>query len=332
MRSRYTKYDRKIRTVVFGFWAAIVLATFSYVVINPFFSYADAKYLSASVVDDSGATVYFSPGIEDATATFSLQKTGGSAGDSKIYDAKIVASNMPLNVSGKKIEISLPVGMIWVDDASSNADLKSQLDLSKGNNGIEKVGVDKTVLGYNFPYSGSRIYYIADGAVALAINVRVKVDVRVYATEIESAIKAKITVGNETEEGHLKVNVPTNYSTGGNFVSGSLNRYVKADNDYTSDFNSEKTIWFGYLNDAWYATQRLIKKVEIHFAVSNPAVQLKLTNTSSVYNLDTSDAANGNYVFSYNPEVANAMTMTMPYAVVVPSADSGITNFTVTET
>ena len=287
--------------------------------------------MTAEVVDDTGV-INFSPQYSDVTAQFSNQKVNGATSDSKIYDARIKLTNLPADVTGKKVEIKLPIGILWVDDASGSAELRSQLDTTKGNNGIEQVSLGVSpVLGYNFAGSGTRVYYISDGAVSLAINIKVKLDTKVNITEIESAISAKVYVGGSVEEAKVKVLAPTNASTGGTFISGDQTRYIKAGAEYTGNFDNEKNVWISYVN-GHYGTTRLIEKVEVKFRVSDPRVKLRSTSGSSAVNLDTSDSDNGNYTLTYRPSSIVSTSQSMPYAVVAPNLDSGISSFTVTET
>lgn len=332
MKSIRKKFGRQKKYASIGLFASIALMTFLYTnFINPLFSRAESHYMSAILVDDNGP-VDFSSQNSGATAQLSVQKVGGASGDSQIYDARISLTNLPTNVSGKKLEIKLPAGMLWVDNASGSAELKSQLDTTKGNNGIEKIALGiSPVLGYNFAGSGTNVYYISDGAVSLAVNIKVKLDSKIFITEIESAISAKLTVGSNVEEAKVKVEAPTNASTGGSFVGGDTSRYVKAGSSYRDNFDNEKNVYLGFLN-GYYATQRMIKKVEIRFHVTEPSVRLQSTSSSSTIRLDDSDASNGNYVFTYTPNAIGNNLQTLPYAVIIPSSDSDLSEFAITET
>lgn len=117
------KITGKNRNRIFG--AGILLALFllSFFILKPMIASAEAKYLHATITADNGE-VDFSPGIDDAVANFSYVRSGGFGAVSNIYDAKISIKNLPASgTTVKKLEIDLPIGMSWVDDASADKNL-----------------------------------------------------------------------------------------------------------------------------------------------------------------------------------------------------------------
>ena len=172
MRASRKKFQTT-RNLFLGFLALVTVATVAYInLVNPLFSQAASSYMTATITDDNG-TVDFSPGNNNAVATFSYMKVGSSTSDSKIYSVKITLTNLPTGKS-KSLKVTLPIGMAWVDDASGDNNLVSQLESP---NGITSESLNVApVLGYTFNRSGSRIYHILDSKPAIVVNIQVKAD------------------------------------------------------------------------------------------------------------------------------------------------------------
>lgn len=284
------------------------------VVAHPQFSHAESHYMSAVITGDNGE-VDFSPGISDAVVDFSYAKTAAHTANSKIYDAKITLNNLPITSGQKKASITLPVGMLWVDDASKDQNLLSQLDTSKGTNGVEKVALNQEpVLGYKFSNSGTRVYYFTEGSKAATINIKVRADSAVNLGYIENAIVAKVEVDNELEEAHVDVNVPTGVSIGGLFVASDPVNYVGAGSTFSINKDYIRTSRSHYVHTSYYTVTRLITRIRFTFHVDGKAT-IQLTSTDDEYSLDGSDAVNGNYVITYAPESAVTGNLTIPYSV-----------------
>lgn len=293
--------------------AAFVAVLFT-VVAHPQFSHAESHYMSAVIAGDNGE-VDFSPGISDAVVKFSYTKTSSQAASSKIYDAKITLNNLPITSGQKKASITLPVGMLWVDDASKDQNLLSQLDTSKGTNGVEKVALNQEpVLGYKFSNSGTRVYYFTEGSKAATINIKVRADSAVNLGYIEDAIVAKVEVDNELEEARIDVNVPTGASIGGQFAASSPTNYVGAGSTFSINKDLIRTSRSHYVHTSYYAVTRLITRIRFTFHVDGNAT-IQLTSTNDEYSLDDSDSVNGNYVITYTPESAVTGNLTIPYSV-----------------
>ena len=318
MKSIRRRCSKKLKSAIFGALAVIILATISYVnIINPLFSHAATTYMTATIIDDNGE-IDFSPGIDDAVANFSFTKSGTYGASSKIYDVKISLRDMPSNVD-KKLQITLPVGMYWQDDGANDANLSSQLDVNRGKNGIESVPVDaQPVLGYEYPNSGSRIYYFAPGSVALVVNLKVKVDSVIDIGYIEDAIKADFyTNGTITETARIDVNVPDGLSKGGRFYTASRKLYVKSGETYQTNDGYYRLIRSGHVIGQ-YDVKRLIKNTIFNFHVSDPAVKIALLNPGSTWSIDDSGAANGDYVITNTFTSASNGSITVPCAYVIP--------------
>ena len=174
---RLSRFNREQLKVVVFLFINITLITGLFFVVMPFLTHAESSYMTAIVVDDDGE-VNFSPNISGAVANFSYEKSGEWGFDSKNYSVKISLQNLPVGEGLEKlVRITLPVGMVWVDDASSDGNLLQSLDSSIDDDGIEDVALEvEPVLNYTFSGSGSRIYHITSGTSALAINVIVKAD------------------------------------------------------------------------------------------------------------------------------------------------------------
>ena len=280
-------------------------------------SYAESRYMSAVITGDNGE-VDFSPGISDTVVDFSYAKSAAQAADSKIYDAKITLNNLPITSGQKKASITLPVGMLWVDDASKDENLLSQLDTSKGTNGVEKVALDQEpVLGYKFSNSGTRVYYFTEGSKAATINIKVRADSAVNLGYIEDAIVVKTEVDNELEEAHVDVNVPTGVSIGGLFFASDPVNYVGAGSTFSINKDYIRSARSHHVHTSYYAVTRLITRIRFTFHVDGNAT-IQLTSTDDEYSLDDSDAVNGNYVITYAPESAVTGSLTIPYSVSFP--------------
>ena len=284
------------------------------VVAHPQFSHAESHYMSAVITGDNG-DVDFSPGQNDAVVKFSYVKTAAHSADSKIYDAKITLNNLPVTTGQKKVSVTLPVGMIWVDDASGDQNLLSQLDASKGNNGVEVVALDQApVLKYTFPNSGTRVYHLSEGSKAVTINIKVSADSMVNLGHIEDAIVVSLDADSEHEEASVDVNVPTGASIGGLFALPNPTNYVGAGSTFSANKDYIRSSRSNYVNGSYYSVTRLITKVKFVFHVDGKAT-LNLTTTSKRYTFDNSDAANGNYVITYKPDAASTGYFSIPYSI-----------------
>lgn len=293
----------------------ICLATAFYTtIIRPQLSHAEARYMTATITGENGE-VDFSPGISDAVVDFRYIKSGSHAADSKIYDAKITLNGLPVTSGQKEVLISLPVGMSWVDDASGDQNLLSQLDTSKGTSGVEKVALDHTsVLGYTFPNSGTRIYYLAEGSKAVTINIKVRADNKVCLGYIDNGIVAKANIGDESEESSVDINVPTGMSTGGLFVTSNPVNYVGAGSTFSLNKNYIRSSRSNYVMSSYYTVERLITKVKFSFHVEGKAT-IQSTATDEQFVFDDSDAANGNYTITYIPKAVTDGYFVIPYSV-----------------
>ena len=318
MKSIRRRRSKKLKSAIFGALAVIILAAISYAnIINPLFSRAATAYMTATIIDDNGE-IDFSPGIDDAVANFSFTKSGSYGASSKIYDVKISLRDMPSDVD-KKLQITLPVGMYWQDDGANDANLSSQLDVSRGKNGIESAPVDaQPVLGYEYPNSGSRVYYFAPGSVALVVNLKVKVDSVIDIGYIEDAIKADFYTNDTiTETARIDVNVPDGLSKGGRFYTASRKLYVKSGETYQTNDGYYRLIRSGHVIGQ-YDVKRLIKNTTFNFHVSDPAVKIALLNPGSTWSIDDSGAANGDYVITNTFTSASNGSITVPCAYVIP--------------
>ena len=327
MKSIRRRVSAKQRNSFLGFLALIALITISYInYINPLFSHAESQYMVATIVDDNGE-VDFSPGIDGAVADFSYVKVSNYLADSNIYDAKITLTNLPTSID-KQLKISLPVGMLWVDDASSDENLLTQVS------SIETIAVNQEpVLGYAFPKSGARIYHISDSAVALAVNIKVKADKLVAIGEIEEAIKAELTVGEENEVATVDVNVPTGYPAAGRFASTRSTMYVSAGQSFSANRDYAKTVRASYTAESYYDTERLVKKVVVTFHVSDTNVRIALVDgAASTYTLDSSDQNNGNYTLTWTASGKSSANLALQYTVLVPDDAADGSSFTISAT
>ena len=318
------KNTGKNRNRIFG--AGILLALFllSFFVLKPMIASAEAKYLHATITADNGE-VDFSPGIDDAVAKFSYIRSGAFGATSNIYSAKISLKNLPAaGTTVKKLEINLPLGMSWVDDASADKNLQTQLDASKGMNGIEKTAVGQAkVLDYTFKDSGKRTYYLLPGTESIAANIKVRLDTYVDLGYIENAIEASLTVDDYMETAKLDVNAPDNENIGGRFYTQNYTYYVKAGSYYGGTEGYNKLTYASYVASSTYTSgiydvKRLATQVRMHYHVNNVNAKIELTTTDAKYALDDSDAANGNYTLIYTPTVASNVSFYAPWKVWIP--------------
>ena len=300
-----------------GILAAFILL--SLFVVKPMIAGAEAKYLRATITADNGE-IDFSPGIDDAVANFSYVRSGGFGAVSNIYDAKISIKNLPASgTTVKKLEIDLPIGMSWVDDASADKNLQTQMDASKGTNGIEKKAVDQTpVLGYNFASSGKRTYYMQPGTESIAVNIKVRMDTHVDIGYIEDAIKATLTVDDYSETAKVDVNAPTNASASGRHYNANFSYYVKAGTYYSGNESYNKLTYASYAGGV-YDVQRLATQVRMYYHVNNPAAKIELNTTDTKYVLDDSGAAEGDYVLIYTPTTSTNVAYVAPWKIWVPA-------------
>ena len=308
----------KDKIIKVGILSAFLLFGFG-LALKPVFVGAESLYLRASIMDDNGV-VDFSPGIDDAVARFSYVRSGAFGATSNIYDAKITLRGLPAaGTTVKKLEIDLPLGMSWVDDASADKNLQSQMDTTKGTNGIEKTAVDQEkVLDYTFKDSGKRTYYMLPGTESIAVNIKVRMDTYVDIGYIEDAIKATLTVDDYTEVAKLDVDAYKNDSAGGKFYNANYTYYVKAGDYYGGNEGYNKLTYASYAGGV-YDVKRLALQTRMYFHVNNLNAKIELNTTDTKYVLDSSDAANGNYVLTYTPTVASNMSFYAPWKILIPA-------------
>ena len=319
MRSiRRARNWRFYRSFFFAFVAIFCVSAVYFGIIRPFTTRATAVYMSATIEADNG-TVDFSPGADNPEAAMSWVKYGAFGMTPKVYDAKVSLHDLPaLGVNEKSLTINLPIGMSWVDDASGDANLLSQLDSSCGTNGIEKTTIEhEPVLGYAFSTSGSRKYCLASGAEALSISFKVKVDSVIDLGYINDAIVATLKLDDFEETARLSVNDPAGASTPGIYFSGSFSKYIVPGSTYAGAEGYNKYIRANHAAST-YDVARLVTEVRLRLSVNNPAATIRLTTTDARYSLDDSDAANGNYVLTYRPGVASNASYYVPYSITFP--------------
>ena len=306
-----------------------VLALFGFLVFKPIIARAEAKYLHATIKADNGE-IDFSPGIDNAVADFSYTRSGSYGATSVIYDAKIAVNDLSSAESDvKKLTISLPLGMAWVDDASEDKNLRTQLDTSKGVNGIEKTSIDhEAVLGWTFADSGSRTYYMSDGTDAVTVNIKVRLDTVVDLTYIEDAITATLDLSDYSETAKVNVNAPTNESVGGAFFKGSFDHYVKAGTVYDGNENYNKLIRASYV-DGVYNVSRLVQEARLYLHVDKPEARIELSTDDTHFAIDDSGAADGDYVIYYRPTVASNAEFNAPWKITIPESMPGNTVVTI---
>ncbi|MBR6168648.1 MucBP domain-containing protein [Candidatus Saccharibacteria bacterium] len=331
MKSIRKKVGAKMRKLVFGAFALIVLSTIAYIgIINPLFSHAASQYISAVITDDNGS-VDFSPSVENALANFSYIKNGDRNADSKIYDVKIAIRNLP--ISTKKVVIKLPVGMIWVDDGASDENLRSQLNSSMGTNGIETTALeDAPILNYNYPDSGYRTYYLSEGTQAVTLNMKVKADMLIDMDYIENAIEAKLFIGEtEAEAAHLNVSVPNGRRTSGKFYQSNYNIYVLKGETHYSYEGYYRMIIGSYLIEQDHA-QTLFKEIKTVLTVDDPSARIVLMGNNPQYTMDDSRSSEGIYTITRKPSAAVNPAEAFPYAIVIPDNAPDGKIYTVTGT
>ncbi len=280
-------------------------------------AFAAGTYMTATLTDDSG-TVDFSPGIDDAVAQFSFKRSGTNGSISKIYDAKIILRNLPEN-HDKQLNVTLPVGMYWQDDGSSDSYLSTQLDTSKGARGINKIAVtDTPILGYNYPNSGTREYFLQRGTSAITLNFKIRADWVIDLDYIENAVLAQLFIdGEEAERAHIDVNDPDGRNTGGKFYSSNNRMYVNAGSTYQSDYNYYRLTRSGHVRNQ-YDVKRPYKQIIITYTIDDPAAEIVLTGTNTEFSLDNSRASEGIYVITRTTNYMHNGDFTIPYAIVIP--------------
>ncbi|MCQ2571284.1 MAG: MucBP domain-containing protein [Candidatus Saccharibacteria bacterium] len=305
-----------------AFVTVLSLAFLYGLIFKSMFAGAEALYLSGVVYDDNGEALFAAEG--NSAAEFSYVRSGSFGATSKIYDAKIRVSDLPASgVSEKKLTISLPVGMAWVDDASADKNLKTQLDTSKGANGIEKKSVDQApVMGYKFADSGERSYYMLAGTESMAVNFKVRLDTAVDLKYITDAIVAKLSLDNYSESIKIDVNAPTNESANGRFYTPTYTYYVTPGSVYDGNEGYNKLIRASYAGGV-YDVKRLALETRLYYHVDNPKAKIKLTTTDPRYSLDESGADNGDYVVIYKPTEASNMSFYAPWSVSIPEDVAG---------
>ena len=293
-------------------------------------TFANSTYMTAMITGDNGE-VDFSPGISDAVVDFSYKKNGSNGVISKIYDAKITLRNLPEDIE-KHLNVTLPIGMYWEDDAKNDNYLLSQLDMSKGTNGIDKTPVsNEPVLGYNYPNSGTRTYYFQRGTSAVTISIKVKADHVLDMGYIEDAIVADLYVGDEkVESAATDVSVPNGVTISGAFYSGGQTIYVNPGAVYQSDQGYYRLVRSAYVaGSGYYDVRRPYKSVILTLTVSNPDVGIRLTGTDTSFALDDSHSNEGIYVITRTMTSINTGELTIPYEFVVPESVEGGDSFTI---
>lgn len=307
------------QTIAFGLTIGLVVLSLVCVrIFNSAFLYADSRHLTATISGENGS-VNFSPGVNNAVVDFKYVKSGSYASDSKTYDAKIVIRDMPVNKANKELSIMLPIGMAWVDDASGDENVLSQLDVNN-HGGVETVNIGQTALDYNFPNSGKRIYHIMDDALSLTLNIKVKADKSVDLGYITNAITVQLSYDGFSESGKVDVNVPTGLAQPGRFAVTTRTKYVTPGETFSRDEDYIKVLRSSFVADQ-YDTQRLIKQVKVNFHVSNPSVVIELGTTSSTYSLDDSDKNNGNYTLYVNfSSISTGNISPLLYKVIFPDS------------
>ena len=329
MRSIRRNLFKRQKKILLAAFSLIFVATLSYItVINPLFSHAEARYMTATITDDNG-TVDFSPGINNAEAKFTFVRTGCCGSDSNTYDAKIILRDLPSG--SKQLKVELPAGMSWVDDGGSDNNLISQLDSSKGENGIGKEATSHAaVKNYTFPKAGSRIYYIQDGAIALTVNIKIKADAAVVASRIDNAVRAELILnGSTSETAELDVNVPQAASAGGFFYNNNSTIYVKPGETRQSLEHYYRLVRSAYLAEG-YDVGRLIQNVKFYFTLDNPSAKIILYGANADWSIDNSEASSGKYTITWTPSGLANGEFYLPYAIVVPDDAPGNTIYKLT--
>jgi len=314
IRKRVFKRQRQLLLSLF---ALVSVLTFAYVtVINPLFSSAASQYMAATFIDDNG-NVDFSPGVEGAIANMKYVHSGSNSSDSDVYDVKITLRNLPEN-QDKKLSILLSAGMSWVDDASNDKNLKTQLDTSKGTNGVEKIALDhEPVKGYAFGSAGTRLYHIASGASALTVSVKVKADKYIDLSAISDAVQASLLINDElVERAKISASIPSAVSGKGTFHASNRTIYVPAGTEFKDNDAGYRGTYLYYVGGHFGAT-RLVEKAEFNINISNPDAEFYVSSTSGI-TLDDSDKANGNYVLTYTPSSAQSASYNLPYYIKLP--------------
>ena len=312
MRASRKKFQTT-RNLFLGFLALVTVATVVYInLVNPLFSQAASSYMMATITDDN-STVDFSPGNNNVTATFSYMKVSSSTSDSKIYSAKIILTNLPTGKS-KTLKVTLPMGMVWVDDASGDGNLASQLESPDGITS-ESLNVSP-VLGYTFSNSGSRIYHILESSTALTVNIQVKADRTISLTEINDAIKATLSISGESDTIATlsKVSVPTGATTPGNYHGSNRTLYVSRGIDYQTNENLYRRVT-AYVVAGYDQVVRLYTQMSFKLTVSDPRAIIKLNADNNLWSIDSSDSANGNYTITFTPETAVHGVYNVPYTI-----------------
>ncbi len=325
-RRRARRSDTTKRRLVGGSIFAVICGFLVYTfAIVPIFATADAQYLSGLVVADNGEVTFASGNPAD----FSFVRNGAFGATSKIYDAKIVVRDLPSSgVAEKKLTIALPLGMNWVDDASADKNLQSQLDASKGNNGVEKIAANQEpVLGYTFSGAGARTYYMLTGTQSVTVNIKVSLDTALDLGYITDAIKATLTLDDYEESIAIDVNAPLNASAPGKFHQPNYTYFVSAGSTYSTNEGYNKLIRASWAGGA-YDVKRLATQARIYLHVENSAATLQLTTTDVRYSLE--DKGNGDYILYYTPTAASNMDFTAPFGVVVPNDAVGGSTITLT--
>ena len=286
--------------------------------LNPQSSHAESLYMTATVEDDNG-TVDFSPGTSGAVAEFSYVEVGQYGANSKNYDVKITLQSLP--VGNKKLSVKLPIGMIWVDDGSSDSNLRSQLDENICNGGLQTIAVDQEpVLGYTFSKTSTKLYCFNEGTSAVTLNLKVKADSALDINFIENAIVADVIIDDQIKEtASININVPSGESQGGYFYTSSRTIYVKAGTthqSYEGNYRLQRPVSVLGNN---FDIKRLIKNVRFVMTVDDPGLRIILQGADATWSIDDSRADDGVYIIDWTPTEYENGNRAMPYALVVPA-------------
>lgn len=284
---------------------------------------AATTYMTASIDSDDGM-VDFSPGIDDAVANFSYRKNGTVGSISNIYDAKIVLQNLPED-RAKRLSVHLPVGMYWQDDGSSDNYILSQLDVSYGTSGIVKTPVsDAPIMGYNYPNSGTRDYYLQKGTEAITLNIKIRVDWQLDLAYVSDAVIARLYIDDaELEMAHVDVNTPSGLSAGGTFYNTSNRMYVNPGATFQADNGYYRLIRASWVSGQ-YSVNRPIKEVIFQMVLDDPSARIVLKGGTTGWTLDDSLSSEGKYTLTRTTASFNNGEFSLPFAIVIPDdAPSG---------
>lgn len=223
-------------------------------------------------------------GIADS-ATMGLASEGA-----KGYNMKVTAF-FPSLATGKSITISLAEGLTFVSDGSEGATLGGFLSSAV----VNKVNTAPFGISTSMVNTGSKTYNFIDGAESLTIDLIVSADTRYW---LDGAITDAITVsvdydGSKKHEVKLESltidNSNKNYS-----VKSTYAGYADTDTQITASGGINSMFWMA--SNLVYS--HFIKSCTVVLKVTDPNCIVSNSNPSD-WLLDSSDSANGNYIFSY---------------------------------